>query len=89
MSTTAIGASFSFTSVNRIQASQPGRTKEAETPPETNAAPAAGSYLDIAKSITAGSTVVQKTLVDAQQQSDSDNDASRDRVQQAAKAYGG
>lgn len=91
MSTTAIGASFSFTSPSRIQASQPGRTREVDpattdTGTQQTANKAAGSVLDTAKAISSGNTVVQATLLAAQEER-SENGS--DRVQEAAKAYRG
>lgn len=88
MSTTAIGASFSFTSPSRIQASQPGRTREVDTSTSETEQPsskAAGTVLEISKAITAGSTVVEKTLVEAQE---AQGDSNAAQVQRAAKAYG-
>ena len=79
MSTTAIGASFSFASVRRIEASQPGRTREVEPVSAAQPTPTAD-----AGPVARTERVSAATLVSAQQQRGDDSG----RAHAAARSYG-
>lgn len=80
MSTTAIGASFSFASVRRIEASQPGRTREVEPVAAAQPTPTAD-----AGPVARTERVSAATLVSAQQQRGDDDSG---RAHAAARSYG-
>jgi hypothetical protein len=79
MSTTAIGASFSFASVRRIEASQPGRTREVEPVAAAQPTPTADTG-----PVARPERVSPSTLVSAQQQRGDDSGGAH----AAARSYG-